>query len=186
MKSLEPLTGKQCELIEEWYRYAITVAFDQAIKPYDEDEVVNAAHDALISAVKYFRQDSRYGKATFAAFYKFCLLRRLHRTYVRRHNIVQLPPKFDTIDGHVNNQPREVREFVQYLRRNLPAHYEHAIIKCFDQGISPGQLAKQEGRNRQCVESEIKIALRLMRRRAERSFIPAYVSKPRSKIGTLS
>lgn len=183
MKRLPPLDGEQCKLIEEWYGYAITVAFQQARKSHDKAEIISAAHDALISAARHWKQGNGYGKATFAAFYKYCLISRLLRKHRRDlpKQTAQLPADFDIADRHASDQSLDVSEFVAYVREALPPKYQRVITACFDQGIKPSQLAASQGRFGQSVDKQIRVALRLMRRRAERSDIPRYIDGRRTQ-----
>jgi len=168
-----PLTGEQRALIDTWYVQAIAVAYHNARRPYDHDEVRTVAHDALISAARYYRADRPY--KSFLAFYKFCVLRLLARTFHKRmaKTMPHIPEGMDIPCTPAVNL-FEVKEFAAFLQQKLPAHQREILHQIYDMGMNQHETARALGCEHQNVSSIHSVALRLMGRRARWSYIARY------------
>jgi DNA-directed RNA polymerase specialized sigma24 family protein len=170
-----PLTEEQRALIEKWYAYAMAVAFDHARRPYDDHEIRTVAHDALISAARYY-QEGR-GCNTFKSFYKHCLLPQLARAFQKRiaKMMVQIPDEMEV--SYTPEAPSfETHEFVSYLRQELPANQREVVHQVYEMGMSHRQIASLRGCEHQNVTHLHRLALRGMRKRADWSYIASYAS----------
>ena len=168
-----PLTVEQRALIDEWYVHAMEVAYHNARRPYDHDEVRSVAHDALISAARYYRADGPC--RSFLAFYKFCLLRLLARTFHKRvaKTMPHIPDGMD-IPYTPEVDQFEVQEFAAFLQEKLPANQREIVHQIYDMGRNQKEIASALGCEHQNVSSIHSIALRDMGRRANWSFIVPY------------
>lgn len=160
-----PLTEEQRALIDKLYSYAMAVAYNNAHRPYDDDEVRTVAHDALIGAARYY-QDGR-GCKTFKSFYKHCLLPQLARAFNKRIENMM----FYITDGmdisYTPGAPSfETQEFVDYLQQGLPANQCEVLHQVYDMGMSHRQIARMRGCEHQNVTHIHKLAIRDMRNRA--------------------
>jgi DNA-directed RNA polymerase specialized sigma24 family protein len=164
-KKAGPLTEEQRALIDKWYVYAMAVAYNNAHRPYDDDEVRTVAHDALIGAARYY-QDGR-GCKTFKSFYKHCLLPQLARAFHKRISkmMYYIPDEMDI--SYTPGAPSfETQEFVDYLRQGLPAKQSEVLHQIYDMGMSHRQIARIRGCEHQNVTYIHMSALRDMRKRA--------------------
>lgn len=180
-KKVGPLTEEQRALIEKWYVYAMAVAYDNARRPYDDDEVRTVAHDALIGAVRYY-QEGR-GCSTFKSFYKHCLLPQLARAFHKRISkmMVHIPDGEDV--PYTPDTPTfETQEFVDYLRQGLPANQREVLHQVYEMGMSHRQIASLRACEHQNVTHIHKLAIRGMRKRADWSYIGPYSSPTASHV----
>jgi len=165
-KKTGPLTEEQRALIDKWYAYAMAVAYNNAHRPYDDDEVRTVAHNALIDAARYY-QDGR-GCKTFRSFYKHCLLPQLARAFHKRiaKMMFHIPDGMDI--SYTPGVPSfETQEFVDYLQQRLPAHQCEVLHQVYEMGMSHRQIASLRGCKHQNVTYIHKSAIRDMRRRSD-------------------
>lgn len=176
-----PLTEEQRALIEKWYAYAMAVAYDNARRPYDDDEIRTVAHDTLISAARYY-QEGR-GCGSFKSFYKYCLLPQLSRAFHKRiaKMMVHIPDGMD-VSYTAEASSFEIHEFVEYLRQGLPANQCEVLHQVYDMGMSHRQIASLRGCEHQNVTHIHKLALDGMRKRAAWSYIAPYASPMASPV----
>ena len=168
-----PLTREQQALIEEWYVHAMAVAYKNARRPYDHDEVRTVAHDALISTARYYQEDG--ASKSFLAFYKFCLLRLLARTFHKRiaHAMPHIPDGMD-IPYTPGVALFEVQEFTTFLQKKLPANQREILHQIYDIGMNHNEIASMRGCEHQNISSIHSTALRDMWQRANWSYVVPY------------
>lgn len=134
-----PFTEKENELITEYYRYAIKVAYNIAYRPYDDHEINTVAHDALMIAVKYYKE----GK-NFKSFFKRCLLQKLSNAYKKRSKIhqIQISKDFDFEDSKSIKNDFEDKEIVFSLKKKLTGKQCGILYQLYDLNMKQKDVAK--------------------------------------------